>query len=78
MFKRLHSICATICIGVLLTSLSGCALFGSELDKAAEGAGKLVTFYCDNIPNEAVREQFRAAVNEHLYGIGRASCRERV
>lgn len=48
-----------------LVLLSGCSLFGKELDRAAEGAGKMVTFYCDNVTDPAIREQFRTAVNEH-------------
>lgn len=46
-----------------LAWLSGCALLGGELDKAANGAGKLVTFYCENVTDPTVREEFRAAVN---------------
>lgn len=65
MLKQLRTICAAVCVGILCATVSGCALFGSELDKAAEAAGKLVTFYCDNIPNDAVREQFRTTVNVH-------------
>lgn len=49
----------------LLCSVSGCSLFGKELDRAAEGAGKLVTFYCTNVTDPTIREQFRAAVNAH-------------
>lgn len=46
-----------------LATLSGCALFSKELDKAAEGAGRLVTFYCENVTDGAARAQFREAVN---------------
>lgn len=61
----MRKLCLCLCISTLSVALSGCALFGSELNKAAEGAGKLVTFYCDNVSSADVREQFRVAVNEH-------------
>jgi hypothetical protein len=35
-----------------------------QIDKAAEGAGKLVTFYCDNVTSQEIREEFRDKVNE--------------
>lgn len=56
MFKAIISI-------LCLTALSGCALFSPQIDKAAKAAGKLVTFYCDNVPDDSVREQFRTKVN---------------
>lgn len=48
---------------ILLLATEGCSLLAPQLDKAAEGAGKLVTFYCTNITDASIREQFRAAVN---------------
>ena len=64
-FRPFQFFCAAVTLGVLCFATSGCALFGAELDKAAEGAGKLVTFYCENITSEEIRTQFRAAVNQH-------------
>lgn len=50
---------------VLMTALtmSGCSLLAPQIDKAAQGAGKLVTFYCDNVTIPEVREELRAKVN---------------
>lgn len=57
---------ATACIvAVAMMLTTGCTLFGSQLDKAAEGAGKLVTFYCENVTVPEIRDEFRAAVNQH-------------
>lgn len=56
---------AGLCYIALGTIISACALLGGKLDRAAEGAGDLVTFYCANITDPTVREQFRAAVNTH-------------
>lgn len=50
-------------MSLAFATLSGCAFFSKELDKAAEGAGKLVTFYCENVTDDAARTQFRDAVN---------------
>lgn len=47
------------------TFASGCALLSDNLDKAAKGAGKVVTYYCENITIPEIREEVRAAVNEH-------------
>lgn len=57
MYRKFFSTC------LLLVTLSGCSLFGEPLEKAAEGAGKLVTFYCENVTDDTVRAQFREAVN---------------
>lgn len=43
--------------------MSGCALFADNVDKVADGAGKLVKFYCENVTIPEVREEIRAAVN---------------
>lgn len=65
MRRVFQGFCAVITIGVLLCA-TGCGLLGGkELDRAAEGAGKLVTFYCENVTIPEIREQFRAAVNQH-------------
>lgn len=61
----LQRFCALVTYTVLLLATSGCALFSDELDRAAEGAGKLVTFYCENVKDDSIREQFRTAVNAH-------------
>ncbi len=58
----MQTIYCVLTYAVLLLA-SGCTLLSPQLDKAAEGAGKLVTFYCQNITDSALREQFRAAVN---------------
>jgi len=47
-----------------LVILGGCQVFSKQIDKAAEGAGKAVTFYCDNVTSQELREEFRAKVNE--------------
>lgn len=59
--RRLY---ALITMSVLLLT-SGCALLGNEMNQAAKGAGKLVTYYCENVTDPTLREQFRAAVNQH-------------
>lgn len=43
--------------------LTGCSLLSPQIDKAAKGAGKLVTFYCENVTLPEVREELRAKVN---------------
>jgi hypothetical protein len=45
--------------------LSGCSLLAPQLDKSAKAAGKAVTFYCQNVPDQAAREAFRAQVNQY-------------
>lgn len=50
---------------LLLATSSGCSLLTNQLDDAAKGAGKLVTFYCENVTVPEIREEFRAAVNSH-------------
>ena len=59
MWLKLSATCLALAL------LNGCALFGSELDEAAKGAGKLVTFYCKNVTDDTLREEFRATVNRH-------------
>ena len=44
---------------------SGCSLLSENLDKAAKSAGKVVTYYCENITIPEIREEVRAAVNKH-------------
>lgn len=63
--RPLQTFYAFVTLAVLCLATSGCSLFGTELDRAAKGAGDLVTFYCTNIPSPEIREQFRAAVNAH-------------
>lgn len=58
MLQRLISVIASVCA-------SGCTLFAGELDKAADGAGRLVRFYCENVTVPEIREEFRLAVNAH-------------
>ena len=48
---------------VPILALSGCSLLAPQIDKAAAGAGKLVTFYCQNVTLPQVREELRAKVN---------------
>lgn len=50
-------------VDAMLVLLSGCALLHSEIDKVANTAGDLVKYYCENIPDESVRAQFREKVN---------------
>lgn len=57
-------LCAFITFAVLCLA-SGCSLLSSDLDRAAKGAGDLVTFYCENVTVPDIRENFRAAVNAH-------------
>jgi len=47
----------------LLLLATGCQVLAPQIDKAAAGAGKLVTFYCDNITVPEIRDEFRAKVN---------------
>lgn len=54
-----------LCLTLAILTCSGCTLFSKDLDKAAKGAGQLVTFYCNNVTEPTIREQFRVAVNEH-------------
>lgn len=49
----------------LLPLTTGCSILGDQLDKAAKGAGKLVSFYCENVTIPEVRDELRAAVNAH-------------
>lgn len=51
-----------ILVSVLMT-LTGCSLLAPQIDKSAKAAGKAVKFYCDNIPSEEIRADFRAKVN---------------
>lgn len=46
-------------------ALSGCTLFGSQLDTAAKGGGELVKFYCQNVTVPEIREELRTAVNKY-------------
>jgi len=64
MQRIFQGLCAIVILGVLPCA-GGCALFADELNTAAEGAGKLVRFYCENVTESSIREQFRAAVNAH-------------
>lgn len=48
-----------------LTSLNGCALLSGNLERAAKGAGKVVTYYCENITVPEIRDEVRAAVNKY-------------
>lgn len=43
--------------------LSGCSILSPQIDKAAKGAGKLVTFYCDNVTIPEIRAELRDKVN---------------
>lgn len=56
-------LCRLATLAILCLATEGCALFSRELDQAAAGAGRLVTFYCQNITDPSIREQLRAAVN---------------
>ncbi len=47
----------------LILLATGCEVLSPQIDKAAKGAGKLVTFYCDNVTSTEIREEFRAKVN---------------
>jgi hypothetical protein len=44
---------------------SGCSLLSENLDRAAKGVGKVVTYYCENVTVPEIREEVRAAVNKH-------------
>ncbi len=46
-----------------LLAMSGCSILGPQIDKAAAGAGKLVTFYCNNVTIPDIRDQLREKVN---------------
>lgn len=48
-----------------LLALTGCQVLAPQIDKAAKAAGKMVTFYCDNVTVPEIREEFRAKVNAH-------------
>jgi hypothetical protein len=52
-------------LAIVAVSASGCALLSDQLDKAAEGAGKVVKQYCENVTVPDVREQVRAAINKY-------------
>lgn len=58
-----------IAVGLLsigcVIGVSGCSILGDPLEKAAEGGGKLVTFYCNNVTIPEVREKIRERVNAH-------------
>lgn len=54
-----------VAVALALASVSGCALFSDQLDRAAKGAGKVVKQYCENVTIPEVREEIRAAVNKH-------------
>lgn len=60
MLKRIF---APFLLGLAAALLSGCQLLAPQLDQAADAAGKLVKFYCDNVTSPEVRQQFREAVN---------------
>ncbi len=47
----------------LLVLATGCQVLAPQIDKAAAGAGKLVTFYCTNVTVPEIREELRAKVN---------------
>jgi hypothetical protein len=49
----------------LVVLATGCGVLAPQIDKAAKGAGKLVTFYCDNVTLPEVRDELRAKVNEY-------------
>jgi len=46
-----------------MTSLAGCALLSSDLEKAAKSAGKVVKSYCENVTVPEVRQQIQDAIN---------------
>jgi hypothetical protein len=46
-----------------LLIMTGCQILSPQIDKAAKAAGKMVTFYCDNVTVPEIREEFRAKVN---------------
>lgn len=48
-----------------LVSLSGCTLFGENVEDVGKAAGEVVTFYCENVNIPEVREQIRATVNKY-------------
>lgn len=60
--QRLVILIASVCA-------SGCTLFAGELDKAADGAGRLVKFYCENVTVPEIREEFRLAVNAQPHSV---------
>ena len=61
MFARGFSISA---LGLLLlAAVAGCSLLGDPLEKAAEGGGKLVKYYCKNVSVPEVRAKIRERVN---------------
>lgn len=52
-----------IVIIITAISLSGCSLIADNVDKAAKGVGRGVTWYCDNADAD-LRDEFARLVNE--------------
>jgi hypothetical protein len=50
---------------VCMLALGGCSILAPQIEKSAKAAGKAVTFYCNNVTDQAAREQFRAQVNTY-------------
>lgn len=56
---------SVLTLALAATFASGCSLLSDNLDKAAKGAGKVVSEYCANITVEEVRAEVAAAINKH-------------
>ena len=56
---------SALMVAFALTSATGCGLLSSNLERAAKGVGKVVTYYCENITVPEIREEVRVAVNRH-------------
>lgn len=58
-------VASALAVAFALVSASGCGLLSENLDRAAKGVGKVVTYYCENVTVPEIREEVRAAVNKH-------------
>lgn len=60
----IRAACA-LAVAFAATFASGCGLLSGTLERGAKGAGKAVTYYCENVTIPEIREEVRAAVNKY-------------
>jgi len=56
-------IAAALAVVCALAFGNGCTLLSDNLEKAANGAGKMVKAYCENVTVQEIRDEIKTAVN---------------
>lgn len=58
-------VASVLAVVFALPFVGGCSLLSDQVERAAKGAGKVVTYYCENVTVPEIREEVRAKVNKH-------------